>query len=112
MKSIPIIFTLTISLMSGIASATIIYVKLNYPLDALKKCIEGWVEFEVTVMPGGFFENVKIKDSYPEGVFNEAARKALMKYMLVLKELIGVTAPVHGVKRKIGYNLDGEFIQK
>ncbi|WP_444916519.1 energy transducer TonB [Microbulbifer sp. JMSA003] len=90
MKSIPIIFTLTISLMSGIASATIIYVKPNYPLEAPKNYIEGWVEFEVTVMPGGFFENFKIIDSYPEGVFDEAARKALMKYKLVPRELIGV----------------------
>ncbi|WP_444957122.1 TonB family protein [Microbulbifer sp. ZKSA002] len=112
MKSIPITFILTISLVSGFASATIIYVRPNYPLEALKNCIEGWVEFEVTVMPGSFFENVKIIDSYPEGVFDEAARKALMKYKLVPKELIGVTAPVHGVKRKISYNLDGECIQK
>ncbi|WP_444927217.1 energy transducer TonB [Microbulbifer sp. TRSA002] len=112
MKSIPITFILTISLVSGFASATIIYVTPNYPLEALKNCIEGWVGFELTVMPGGFFENVKIIDSYPEGAFDEAARKALIRYKLVPKELIGVTTPVHGMKLKISYNLDGKCIQK
>ncbi len=110
MKSISLISIFIICLIPGLSAGTTIYVKPNYPIEALKKCIEGWVEFEVTVMPDGSFENVKIIESHPEGIFDEAAKEALKKHNLVPKELIGATEPTHGVKRKISYKLDGECV--
>ncbi|MCW8128603.1 energy transducer TonB [Microbulbifer halophilus] len=105
-----LVFLSLLSFASASASATTIYVKPNYPIEALRNCIEGWVEFELTVMPDGSMKNVRVVGSHPAGIFEEAAREALKKHNLVPKVVNGESVPTPGVRRKITYKIDGECV--
>ncbi len=54
-------------------------VELDYPSDALRKNIEGWVELSFTVTVEGKVTKVTVLDSSPTGVFDAAAAKALSR---------------------------------
>ena len=51
----------------------------DYPDAALRKSIEGWVELSYVVTADGKVTNIKILDSTPAGVFDDAASKALSR---------------------------------
>ena len=52
-------------------------IELDYPTDALRKNIEGWVELSYVVSAEGKVTTVKVLNSSPAGVFDTAAAKAL-----------------------------------
>jgi TonB family protein len=54
-------------------------IELDYPAEALRKNIEGWVELSYVVTPDGKVTNVKILNSNPSGVFESAATKAISR---------------------------------
>jgi len=60
---------------------------LEYPASALARNIEGWVEISFTVAADGSIANVKVLNSSPAGVFDEAATKAAsrLRYKPVLQ---------------------------
>jgi TonB family protein len=51
----------------------------EYPEAALRKNIEGWVELSFVVTTDGKVTNIKLLDSNPAGVFDDAASKALSR---------------------------------
>jgi TonB family protein len=68
-----------------VVEATLTRVKtihLDYPGDAVRKNIEGWVELSFVVTADGKVTKVKVLDSSPTGIFDSAAEKALgrLKY--------------------------------
>jgi protein TonB len=52
-------------------------IELDYPSEALRKNIEGWVELSYVVSAEGKVTTVKVLNSSPAGVFDTAAAKAL-----------------------------------
>jgi TonB family protein len=54
-------------------------IELDYPAEALRKNIEGWVEISYVVMTEGKVTNVKVLNSSPSGVFEAAATKAISR---------------------------------
>jgi TonB family protein len=52
----------------------------SYPLEAKKNNIEGKVLLQFVITTDGTVRDIEVYDSSPEGVFDEAATKALEKY--------------------------------
>ena len=51
-----------------------------YPYRAVTAGIEGWVELQFTITAAGTVTDVAIIDAEPVGVFEEAAKKALLRW--------------------------------
>jgi TonB family protein len=54
-------------------------IELDYPTDALRKNVEGWVDLSYVVTADGKVTTVKVIGSSPQGVFEAAATKALLR---------------------------------
>ncbi len=54
-------------------------IELDYPSEALRKNIEGWVELSYVISAEGKVTTVKVLNSSPAGVFDTAAAKALAR---------------------------------
>jgi protein TonB len=52
----------------------------SYPSAALRKGIEGWVEVQFNVTQNGTVEDVKVRNSSPAGVFDDAALRAVRQW--------------------------------
>jgi protein TonB len=68
--------------MPEVAEATLTRVKgiqVEYPPDALRKNVEGWVELEYVVTSDGKVASITVVDSNPTGVFDAAAVRALSR---------------------------------
>lgn len=57
----------------------IVAIKPRYPTRAMLHKIEGYVTLEFTIEPDGSASNPKVIASQPRGVFNRAARTALLR---------------------------------
>ena len=79
-------------------------IDLDYPGDALRKNIEGWVELSFTVTAEGKVANVTVLASSPRGIFEAAAAKALSRarYKPFLQDGKAVAA---GSKVRIAFRL-------
>ena len=93
--------------MQEVAEATLTRVKgvqIEYPPDALRKNVEGWVELEYVVTSDGKVASITVVDSNPTGVFDAAAVRALsrVRYKPVLQA--GKPAAV-GTKIRIAFKL-------
>jgi TonB family protein len=68
--------------MPDVAEASLTRVKpiaLEYPDDALRRNVEGWVELAYVVGADGKVSNIKLLASNPAGVFEAAASKAISR---------------------------------
>jgi TonB family protein len=68
--------------MQEVTEASLIRVKgiqVDYPSDALRRNLEGWVELAYQVNPDGKVAAVSVVDSSPAGVFDTAAIRALSR---------------------------------
>jgi protein TonB len=54
-------------------------IELDYPGDALRKNIEGWVELSFVVTTEGKVTKIAVLNSSPAGIFDAAAAKALSR---------------------------------
>jgi TonB family protein len=54
-------------------------IELDYPADALRRNLEGWVDVAYVVTAEGKVTTVKVLDSSPKGVFEAAATRALQR---------------------------------
>lgn len=71
----------------------------QYPREALKRGLEGVVEFQVDVNPDGTVAGLKVLKSEPAGVFDEAASRALRKWKFKPKIVDGEPVPSSGWQR-------------
>jgi TonB family protein len=68
--------------MQEVTEASLIRVKgiqVEYPSDALRRNLEGWVELAYQVNPDGKIASVSVVDSSPASVFDAAAIRALSR---------------------------------
>ena len=54
-------------------------IELDYPADALRRGIEGWVDVTYVVTAEGKVTTIKVLDSSPKGTFDAAATRALTR---------------------------------
>jgi protein TonB len=54
-------------------------IELDYPSDALRRNIEGWVDVSYVVTAEGKVTAIKVVDASPKGVFDAAATRALTR---------------------------------
>ena len=96
---------LIVVLVSTVAWGTTIKITSNYPEEAIRKCIEGWVIVEYSVLRDGTTINHKVVDSVPKGVFEESALESARKLNYAGNtELTGKR--INGVQFKYSFSLD------
>ena len=71
----------------------------QYPRNALRDRIEGFVEFEITINPDGSVRTAKPLKAQPRGVFEAAAMQAIMKYRFKPKIEDGKAVEAKGIQR-------------
>ena len=58
----------------------------QYPLEARRKGTQGYVTMEFTIRPDGSVTDITVVGSHPEGVFEQAARRALTRWKFEPRE--------------------------
>lgn len=71
----------------------------QYPRDAARNGITGWVQLEVTVNPDGTVRGAKVMDSKPRGLFEAAAVAAVMRWKFKPKVVDGQPVQQRGAQR-------------
>jgi TonB family protein len=73
---------LSVAAMPEVVEATLTRVKgiqLDYPEDALRRNVEGWVELSYVVTAEGKVTNAAVMNANPKGVFESAATRAISR---------------------------------
>ena len=78
-----------------------------YPRRAQSRGIQGYVIVEFTVSKSGSVINPKVIEAKPEGVFDQAAMNAALKFKYKPRVVDGVAMSVAGVQNKISFEIDG-----
>ena len=84
----------------------VVRIQPQYPQKAARSGIEGFVLVEFTVTPLGTVENVKILDSKPPRIFDQAALKAVMKWRFKPQIVDGKPVSVFNQKNQINFSLE------
>lgn len=77
----------------------------QYPRDAARAGVTGWVQLEVTVNADGSVRNAKVTDAKPKGIFEAAAVQAVMRWKFKPKIQDGKPVEQKGAQ-KIEFNLN------
>jgi protein TonB len=77
-----------------------------YPESAAERGIEGYVLLEFTVTESGATANPVVIEAKPEGVFDEVAKKAVLKFKYKPRVENGRPIAVQGVRHVITFKLD------
>jgi protein TonB len=77
-----------------------------YPESAAERGIEGYVLLEFTVTEAGATENPVVLESKPEGVFDDAAKRAVLKFKYKPRVENGRPVRVEHVRHVITFKLD------
>lgn len=77
----------------------------QYPRDAARSGITGWVQLEVLVNADGSVRNAKVVDAKPRGIFEAAAVQAVMRWKFKPKIENGKPVEQRG-SQKIEFNLN------
>lgn len=79
-------------------------IQLDYPEDALRRNIEGWVDVAYVVTADGKVAKVKVLDSNPVGVFDTAATRALSR-LRYKPMLVGGKPTMVSTKLRIAFRM-------
>ena len=101
-----------VSLDGGLALASgdgeflpIVRVAAVYPRRALQRGIQGFVDIEFTVSKIGSVTNPKVIQASPEGIFDQAALDATLKYKYKPRVVNGEPMDVSGVEVRVKFEL-------
>lgn len=78
-----------------------------YPRRALQRGIEGFVIVEFTVSKQGAVKNPIVIQAKPEGIFEQAAVDAALKFKYKPRVVNGEATEVSGVQNRITFQIDG-----
>jgi protein TonB len=62
------------------SAVPLIRIEPQYPVKAARAGTEGWVQMKFDITPQGTVENVEVVKSQPRRIFNQAAKRALLKW--------------------------------
>ena len=85
----------------------IVRVAAVYPRRALQRGIEGYVDVEFTVSKLGSVTNPKVIQASPEGIFDQAALDATLKYKYKPRVVNGEPMEVSGVEVRVTFEIGG-----
>ena len=77
----------------------------QYPRDAARNNITGWVQLEVLVNPDGSVRSARVLDSKPKGLFEASAVQAVLRWKFKPKVVNGLPVEQKGAQ-KIEFNLN------
>lgn len=81
----------------------------QYPIHAERRGVEGWVDLEFSISKTGRVIDPKVTDAKPAGMFDQAARVAVMKWRYRPKVDRGSPVERTGVRVRIRFELrDGQ----
>lgn len=78
-----------------------------YPRRALQRGIEGFVIVEFTVTKQGTVRDPIVVEATPEGIFEQAAMDAALKFKYKPRVVNGEATEVSGVQNRITFQIDG-----
>lgn len=78
-----------------------------YPRRALQRGIEGYVILEFTVTKQGSVRDPVVVEANPEGIFEQAAKDAAMKFKYKPRVVNGEAMEVSGVQNRLTFQIDG-----
>lgn len=78
-----------------------------YPRRAQSRGIEGYVIVEFTVTASGAVRDPIVVEAQPEGIFDQAAMDAALKFKYKPRVIDGTATEVAGVQNKISFQIDG-----
>ncbi len=84
----------------------IVKVAPQYPSRAQSRGIEGWVLLRFTVTQTGAVIDPEVIDAEPAGVFDNAAKKAVVRFKYKPRVIDGVAQEVPGVEHLITFELE------
>lgn len=84
----------------------IVKVAPQYPSRAQSRGIEGWVLLRFTVTETGAVIDPEVIDAEPAGVFDNAAKKAVLRFKYKPRVIDGVARKVPGVEHLITFELE------
>ena len=84
----------------------IVQVNPQYPADAARKGIEGWVVLKFDINPIGEVVNIKILDSKPKRVFDKVAKRAIGKWKYRAKVIDGKQVQQDNFTVQLEFNMD------
>ena len=85
----------------------IVRVAAVYPRRALQRGIEGFVDVEFIVTKQGSVRDPKIIQASPEGIFEQAAIDATLKYKYKPRVVNGEAMEVSGVEVRVTFEIGG-----
>jgi protein TonB len=85
----------------------IVRVAAVYPRRALQRGIEGYVDVEFTVSKLGSVTNPRVTQASPEGIFDQAAIDATLKYKYKPRVVNGEPMAVSGVEVRVKFEIGG-----
>ena len=84
----------------------IVKVAPQYPSRAQSRGIEGWVLLRFTVTETGAVIDPEVIDAEPSGVFDTAAKKAVVRFKYKPRVIDGVAQKVPGVEHLITFEME------
>ncbi|MDV6315692.1 energy transducer TonB [Idiomarina sp. HP20-50] len=84
----------------------IVKVQAAYPRRALQRGIEGYVVVEFTVTKQGSVRNPVVVEAEPEGIFDEAAMDAVLKFKYKPRVIDGEPVEVDGVRNRMTFEMN------
>ncbi len=80
------------------------FVEPVYPATAIENKIAGWVDLEFTLLKDGSVSNIQILNAQPGGVFDDAARRSVIKWRFAPVERDG-SAVEQRVRMRLRFSL-------
>ena len=85
----------------------IVKVQAAYPRRALQRGIQGYVVVEFTVTRQGTVRDPRVVEAEPQGIFDQAAMDAVLKFKYKPRVVNGEAVEVEGVQNRITLEIDG-----
>lgn len=95
-------------LMTDGDATPIVRINPRYPPEAARDGISGWVLLRFTIDEMGGVTNVEVIDSNPRRMFDQEARRALLRWKYKPKIIDGKAIAQPGMTVQLDFNLDDE----
>lgn len=86
----------------------IVRINPRYPPEAARDGINGWVLLRFTIDETGGVTDVEVIDSNPRRIFDNEARRALLRWKYKPKIIDGKAVPQPGMTVQLDFNLDDQ----
>ncbi len=83
----------------------VVFVNPDYPAKAAQQGIEGFVKLSFDVNELGKPQNIKVLQSYPTGIFDQHAVKALSNWQYKTKMVNGVAVKNTGLSVQLDFDM-------